>query len=258
MSISIDNYIYCGTIRHRRFTPISHSFSYPIFMAYFDIAKVDTMLSRSLLWNIDKPSLVSFYRKDYHGDTKKSLDEAVRETVYNKTGKMLEGPIRMLTHLRYFGYCFNPVSFYYCFDRNDKRVELIMAEVTNTPWKERHSYIISDKADKGTSLTANLDKELHVSPFWGMDHSYEWLFSVPEDALVVNMKNFKDDEKVFDATLSLRRRKLNIKNLVIQTMRFPLITARVVFRIHWQALKLWVKGAPFFIHPDKIKVKTEE
>ena len=91
-----------------------------------------------------------------------------------------------------------------------------------------------------------------------MDHSYEWLFSVPEDALVVNMKNFKDDEKVFDATLSLRRRKLNIKNLVIQTMRFPLITARVVFRIHWQALKLWVKGAPFFIHPDKIKVKTEE
>mgnify|MGYP001204772458 FL=1 len=129
---------------HRRFTPFSHSFKYKIFMMYFDVSKVDAILKKPWFFRVDKPSLVSFYRKDYHGDSNISLDRSVRETVYEKTGKKLHGPIRALTHLRYFGYCFNPVTFYYCFDKEDRDVELIMAEVTNTPWQERHSYIISN------------------------------------------------------------------------------------------------------------------
>ena len=255
MSLSLQNYIYNGEIRHRRFTPFEHFFSYPLFMVYVDISKVSTILKRSILWNVNKPALVSFYRKDYHGNPSIPLDEAVRNTIYEKTGKKIGGPIRILTHLRYFGFCFNPVSFYYCFNSSDSKLEMIMAEVTNTPWNERYSYIIDKKMLNGSkkNLVAELEKKLHVSPFWGMDHQYKWLFSEPDESLLVNMKNFKSDIKVFDATLTMKRKPLTIKNLLIYVLRFPFMTLRVVYRIHWQALKLWVKKAPFFIHPSKIE-----
>ncbi len=257
MSISNGNYIYSGTIMHRRFTPFPHQFKYKIFMMYFDVSKAETILSRPWFFRVNKPSIASFYRKDYHGDSNLSLDESVRSTVYKKTGRKLQGPIRILTHLRYFGYCFNPVSFYYCFDKEDNEVELIMAEVTNTPWQERHSYIISDKGEKNQSLTADLKKEFHVSPFWGMDHDYKWIFSKPDEKLAVNMKNFKDQGKVFDATLILSRNELNLKNFFMHVMAFPLITLRIVFLIHWQAAKLWFKGATFFTHPSKVNLNKE-
>ena len=253
MSLSLQNYIYNGVIRHRRYTPFEHFFSYPLFMVYVDISKVSKILKHSFIWNVNRPALISFYRKDYHGDPNKPLDQAVRDTIYNKTGKKINGPIRILTHLRYFGFCFNPVSFYYCFNTSDSKLEMIMAEVTNTPWNERHSYIIDKKMLKGSkkSLVAEIEKKLHVSPFWGMDHQYEWLFSEPDESLLVNMKNFKSKIKVFDATLTMKRKALTIKNLLISVLRFPFITLIVVYRIHWQALKLWIKKAPFFVHPSK-------
>ena len=221
-------------------------------MAYFDIAKVENMFKKSWFWNVNKPSIVSFYRSDYHGDIKENLDDAVRSTVKQKTGKNLKGPIRLLTHLRYFGYCFNPVSFYYCFNEEDTKIELIMAEVTNTPWKERHTYIISDYLNEHRNFISKMKKEFHVSPFWGMDHDYEWIFTQPERNIFVNMKNFKDGNKVFNATLTLERKEMNLKNLFFKILRYPFMTALVVFRIHYNAAKLWIKGAQFFIHPNKV------
>ena len=97
-------------------------------------------------------------------------------------------------------------------------------------------------------------KKLHVSPFWGMDHEYEWLFSQPTKNLMVNMINYKDEERVFDATLNMKRIPFTLGNLLKQVARFPFITMLVVFRIHWQAFKLWLKKAPYFIHPDKINL----
>ena len=122
------------------------------------------------------------------------------------------------------------------------------------PWNERHCYIINTKADSNqqTNLIAELEKQFHVSPFWGMDHQYEWLFSPPQQKLMVNMKNFKDGEKVFDATLNLKRETFSKLNLIKCMLRFPFITLIVVFRIYLQALKLWIKKAPFFTHPKKI------
>jgi DUF1365 family protein len=156
--------------------------------------------------------------------------------------------------LRYFGHCFNPVSFYYCFDDSDQKVEVIMAEVTNTPWKERHAYIIEEHTENNNKpgLTASPKKQLHVSPFWGMDHDYEWFFSQPEASLNVKMKNFKDGEKVFNVSLDLKRRAFSNAGLVKAISRFPFITLMVVYRIHWQAFMLYIKRAPFFTHPDKL------
>ena len=185
MSVSNKSFIFRGTIRHRRFTPFDHFFTYPLFMIYVDLNTIKDTIKRSWLWNIDKPAMISFNRDDYHGVGQGDLDSAVRKTIKEQTGHQVKGPIRLLTHLRYFGYCFNPVSFYYCFNENDTEVEVIMAEVTNTPWDERHSYVIHKKAKKGKmdNLTADLKKKLHVSPFWGRDHEYEWLFSQPKKNL---------------------------------------------------------------------------
>ena len=217
-------------------------------MTYFDISKVESLLPDSFLFKVDKPALVSYYRSDYHGDNKLTLDESVRKTVKEKTGTNLEGPIRLLTHLRYFGYCFNPVSFYYCFDKSDKKLEMIMAEVTNTPWNERHCYFITAKKNK--SFRQELKKQFHVSPFWDMEHDYDWYFSDVSDTISVNMINYKDEKKVFDATLSLSvSKKITNLNLFLSVLRFPFSTLMVYLRIHYQAFKLWVKGATFYDHP---------
>ena len=246
--MKLNNFIYKGNIRHRRFTPFNQHFNYKTFMCYFDISKIDTMFKKSIFWNIDKWALISFYRSDYHGDTKLSLDDAVRKTIRNKSDYNPKGPIRLLIHLRYFGYCFNPVSFYYCFDETDSQVEMIMAEVTNTPWNERHCYFIKDKKHK--NFTQSLKKEFHVSPFWDMKHDYEWYFNVPNDSINVNMINYKDQKKVFDATLTLKEKtNLTFKNLLFHAFKFPFITLMVFFRIHFQAFKLWIKGATFYDHP---------
>jgi len=248
------NYIYTGTIRHRRFTPFNRLFNYSLFMVYIDLDSVNNFLKKSWFWNVNKRALISFHREDYHGKSNTDLSKSVRETIYKSVGREIKGPIRLLTHLRYFGYCFNPVSFYYCYDEKDSEVEVIMAEVTNTPWKERHSYIIQNKIGDEKNLKENFKKKLHVSPFWGMDHDYEWMFTQPGENLYVNMKNFKSNEKVFDATLTMKQRLFTKKELVKQVLRFPFITMVIVFRIHFQAFKLWIKKAPFFIHPDKINV----
>ena len=254
MSISKNHQLYWGTINHRRHVPFKRFFSYPIFMAYIDITSLQTTMKPSFLWNVNKPALAYFRRQDYHGDPSISLESAVRKTLQEKTGKTFNGPIRLLTHLRYFGYCFNPVSFYYCFNETDEKVEAIMAEVTNTPWKERYAYIVDKQSQSNSKLkfSASPKKQLHVSPFWGMDHDYEMLFSLPEDSLRVHMKNFKEKEKVFDVTLSLKRRPFTNKTLLTALLRFPLLTLMVVFRIHWQAVRLYIRRAPFFTHPDKI------
>ena len=254
MSLSKKHHLYWGTIFHRRHTPFTRFFKYPIFMAYIDITSLSTTMSPSLLWNINKPAIVSFRRSDYHGDPQVDLEDAVRLTLLEKTGRSFKGPIRLLTNLRYFGYCFNPVSFYYCFNEADDKVEAIMAEVTNTPWKERYAYVIEkqDQTNNKPRLVASPKKQLHVSPFWGMDHDYDWSFSQPESNLSVYMRNFKEDKMVFDVALNLKRKVFSNRSLLKAILRFPFITLMVVYRIHWQAFILYIKRAPFFTHPDKL------
>ena len=242
------NYIFKGTIRHRRFFPFLQNFKYNTFMSFFDISEIENLFTKSIFWNVNKPAIVSYYRSDYHGDPSISLDQAIRRTVLEKQNINLDGPIKILTHLRYFGYCFNPVSFYYCYEKDGKNLKMIVAEVTNTPWNERHCYFITSKKNK--SFRQNLKKEFHVSPFWDMGHDYDWYFSDVSESLSVNMINYKHKNKVFDATLTLNtRKKLTKLNLFKTAIRFPLITFIVFLRIHFQAFKLWIKGATFYNHP---------
>jgi DUF1365 family protein len=245
--------LYFGRVQHRRFAPRAHSFRYGLFMAYLDLAELDRVFAGRWFWSTRRVALARFCRADYLGDPTLPLDESVRQRVAQVTGQRPTGPIRVLTHLRYFGHVFNPVSVYYVYDAADTRVETIVAEITNTPWKERHSYVLPQSADGARPEMHRhaFDKAFHVSPFMPMDQSYDWRFSTPCETLSVHMENFERGEKVFDATLALERQPITGTNLARALVQFPIMTIQVVTAIYWQALRLWLKRIPFHTHPSK-------
>ena len=246
--------LYFGQVRHRRFAPRAHAFEYRLFMAYLDLADLESVFRGRWLWSTSRPGLAWLRRADYLGDPQVSLGEAVRAHVEQETGKRPSGPIRMLTNLRYFGLSFNPVTFYYVFDAADTRVETIVAEVTNTPWNERHVYVLADETNEGSGAVRRhrLAKRFHVSPFMPMDIDYDWRFSAPRESLSVHMENYSQGAQVFDATLALERRTLSGSSLARALAFFPLMTAKVVGAIYWEALRLWAKRVPFYTHPTKL------
>ncbi len=245
--------LYVGQVKHQRYTPTPHAFRYGLFMLYLDLEELPTVFKQRWLWSVSRPALARFRREDHLGDKAVDLASAVRALVQQEAGIRLTGPIRLLTNLRYFGYGFNPVSFYYCFDETGKQVKVIVAEVNNTPWGEQYCYILPDAHNTGSASIKRflLDKRFHVSPFMGMNIDYDWRFKTPAGKLVVHMKNYQQGEKLFDATLSLQQRPINAINLAGVLIRYPLMTVRIIAAIHYQALRLWLKNVPFYPHPDK-------
>jgi len=250
--------IYRGRIAHSRSGPRPHAFRYRLFMMYLDLDEVGEIFRRRWFWSAHNPALAWFRRADYLGDATVPLDEAVRREAEHLTGRRPTGPVRMLTHLRYFGYVQNPVTFYYCFAPDGLRVETILAEITNTPWKERHTYAITlDESEAGdaepvpTGRAHRFDKAFHVSPFMDMDHEYVWHFNEPGETLEVHMENHVSGAKVFDSSLSLIRSEISGRALARVLATYPLMTVRVVIGIYAQALRLWLKRTPFHTHPAK-------
>jgi len=245
--------LYEGTIRHRRFRPVANEFQYRIFFVFLDLAELDGVFDRHPFWSVGRVNLAYLRRRDHTGDPTVPLDEAIRRHVEARTGRRPPGPIRMLTHLRYFGHCFNPVTFYYCYDRQDSSLQTLVAEIHNTPWGEEHLYVLSD-AQNIHPLSSwrrfQLTKQFHISPFMDMGISYDWRFSLPAEKLAVHLVNYDAGVKLFDASLALKRRPMTRANLTRALIGYPAMTLKVVAMIYWQALRLLAKGAPFFDHPD--------
>ena len=235
-------------------------FTYRLFMMYLDLSELDRVFAQRWLWSVHRPNLAYLKREDHLGDPSTPLDSAVRSLVQKDTGRTPTGPIRMLTHLRYWGHCFNPVSFFYCFDAPGQAVETIVAEIHNTPWHERHCYVLSETLNDTADAWRHyrLKKSFHVSPFMDMNQDYDWRFLQPGPRLQVHMQNVEQGEKLFDATLSLQRTDLTGQTLARVLTRYPVMTLSVVAKIYWQALKLHCKRAPFYPHPDKQEHSAEE
>jgi len=249
----LESAIYEGKVRHRRFLPVENVFQYRLFMMFLDLSELNQVFSKRWFWSVDHRNLAYLRRKDHFGDPADSIDSAVRSIVQKEAGHEPSGPIRMLTHLRYLGHCFNPVSFFYCFDAANKRVETIVAEVNNTPWHERHCYVLTEQFNDASDPWKHYRfmKNFHVSPFMDMNMDYDWRFLQPAERIQVHMQNFDKEKKLFDATLSLRRKSLTGRALARVLVRYPVMTLQIVSKIYWQALKLRLKGAHFYVHPSK-------
>lgn len=244
--------LYAGHVRHRRFAPRPHAFGYSLFMLYLDLAELDHVFDGRWLWSVERPNVASFRRSDHPG-APRPLDAWARDLVERETGARPAGPVRLLTHLRYLGYCFNPVSFLYCFDAADERVETIIADVGNTPWNERHPYVLHGGIDEGSTgkHRYRFAKEFHVSPFQDMDSDYDWRFTDPGSTLAVHMECLQKGAPFFDATLTMERREMTGRAMAGALARHPFMTGKVILGIYWQALVLWARRMPFYAHPAK-------
>ena len=247
--------LYVGSVRHRRLGAPVSEFRHRLFMVYLDLGELPGAFDRSPLWSARRPALAWFRRSDHLGDPALALDESVRRLVAERTGRRPEGPIGLLTHLRYFGHCFNPVSFYYCWAPGGEQLEAVIAHVTNTPWGESHAYVmpVGESADHGTATVSSgsFEKVLHVSPLMGMEHVYELRVTDPAERLAVNISSAdRDGKAVFDATLALSRQELTGANMARALARYPFLTIRIMARIYGHALRLRLRGARYFPHPD--------
>ncbi|HYJ22470.1 MAG TPA: DUF1365 domain-containing protein [Solirubrobacterales bacterium] len=249
--------VYEGTVRHRRFEPVEHEFSYRLFLMYLDLGELPGVLDPYPLWSARRRAPARFRRADFMGDPARPPAECARDAVEVATGARPAGPVRLLAGLRYLGHSFNPVSFYYCFDSAGERVEAVVADVKSIPWGERHPYVLARGEREGPVLSAELDKALHVSPLMGMDQTYGFRATEPGERLAVHIQSRPRAAagKSFDATLNLRRRELSRPLLAGLLVRYPALSLQVVAKIYAQSLRLKLNGARYFPHPQGRKPK---
>jgi DUF1365 family protein len=246
--------VYEGKLTHTRRGPRRHQFAMRLHMFYLDLDEMERALPISLLRR-GRFGWLSFCRADYLGNPAQSLKSEVLDLVESRIGRRPSGPVRLLTQVRWFGYVFNPVSFYYCFARDGVTLDAVVSEITNTPWQERHAYVLpAERAgvspERSRSVRASFPKAFHVSPFFDMAQRYRWLLTTPADDLVVTRVNQEEGRDVFSATLALERRPLSPAILWSLVLRQPLMSWRVHLGIYIHAFRLWLKGTPYFEHPS--------
>ena len=220
-------------------------------MAWIDLAELDEVFRGRWFWSARRPALAWLKRSDYLGNPALPLERSVRDLVEQETGLRPHGPVRLLTHLRTYGHCFNPGDLLLLLRRGRREIEAIVAEITNTPWNERHAYVLPARGGEKVAgpLSFRFGKRFHVSPFMPMKIDYEWRFAPPGRRLAVHMVNLQDGDKIFDATLALERREISGATLAGALVRFPFAALKVLGAIYWQAARLWAKRTPFHAHP---------
>jgi DUF1365 family protein len=247
----MESALYVGKLRHRRFSPRAHEFTYPVFMAFLDVDGLPDLMRVSPFSSYNRWNWTSYFERDHFGSPAQPLRERLAEDAASHGVMLPDGPIFLLTHLRYLGYVFNPVSFFYCYDRAGK-LSLLMSEVNST-FGESHNYWLTpaNQRECAAAKRYTTAKKMHVSPFMGMDLDYDWIFTPPGDRLVAHMNTLSEGKPFFDATLQLEHRPWERRELHRALAAYPLMTLRVIAAIHWQALKLWLKRVPVFTHPAK-------
>lgn len=243
--------IYIGELRHRRFLPVKHFFTYPLFLTFLDIDKIAESMKVSPLTSYNRFNWLSFFDRDHFGDPQLPMRKRLELDAAKHGIELPNGKIFLLTHLRYLGYVFNPVSFFYCYDLAGK-LETILAEVNNT-FGESHNYWL-DKAcslPSANALKYHASKAFHVSPFLPMDLGYEFTFTDPSTNLTAHMAVSNANSLQFDATMTMQSQPWSAACLHRALLRYPLQTAKVMFQIHWQAAKLLWKRVPVFTHPAR-------
>lgn len=226
-------------------------------MMYLDLDELPSLVSRHWALSSAKVGPATFRRADHLGDADLPLADAVRDLVEAETNFRPGGPIRLLTQLRYWGYYFSPLNLFYCFESEGGRIEAVVAEVSNTPWGERHCYVLWDgNRQEPDTLRFRHPKTFHVSPFMGMDAEYLWNLTPPAEQLKVSIESQRNGQTAFQAGMSLQRREITARQLTITLLTYPLVTMKIIAAIYFEALRLWWKKCPYFPHPDKSRSES--
>ena len=251
----MESCLYEGNVVHTRMLPTFHSFKYNLFMLCVDLNELPHIFKPYWFWSSKSWNLAFFRRKDHLGDPKISLDISARNLVEQKTGSRPQGPISLITHFCYFGYRINPVSFYFCFDKNKKKLDSVIAEINNTPWGEQHCYVFKcapyskNKKDKFT-----FDKQFHISPFMSMNLKYVWSLTRPSNKFSVEMETWENQKKILQVKFNTVRTQISHASLGRVLIQYPLVTFKVLWGIYFQAFRLWLKQVPFHTHPKYKKI----
>jgi DUF1365 family protein len=252
--------IYQGRVEHHRFLPKRHQLRYNLFMMYLDLDELDQVLSLSPFWSRSRWALAKFCRRDFIGDPEQDLKTTISQKIKEATGEVHNGPIRMLANLRYFGFNINPIVCYYCFDQQE-RLQNLVVEVHNTPWGERITYVLTGDPDSQLPrklFSQTFNKNMHVSPFNPMDMQYLLSSNTPCEKLQLNIQVVQEGQRHMNANLQLRHKPITAKTLNRTLLTYPLMTLKTAASIHWQALKLLIKGVPLYSHPKYLDKKIEQ
>ena len=254
--------LFKGTVSHTRTSPTLHRFKYSFFQIWLDIERPELVDNISRFWSSKKNNLVRFNRNNYlpnAGNETSTLRQNICKKIKQQTGKTFQGKTYLLASLSYWGYCYNPVSFYICYDQ-EGNLEFILSEIHNTPWGERFTYVhdISSNINNASSQSENkvsdklqfkFDKQFHVSPFMPMDLEYDWQFLIKQRTILISMNLHQQKKSIFNATLNLKGEELSSHQANKLPFNYPFMCFKVLFSIYWNALRLWVKGVTFFDHP---------
>ncbi len=247
------NQIYTGKVYHQRFSPKQHSFNYKLFMLALDVEQMDKLQGATGVFGFSRFKPLWFNAKDYlrsdndsknsHHSEPNTLTARITDKVQQLGGSDDISRITMLVQVRCFGIYFSPANFYFCYNHNDDCQQMLV-EVSNTPWHERHYYLVDIKQKH------ICEKEFQVSPFMDLNMRYHWRVKPPETdkTLLIDIENHKthgDMNKVFAAGLAMQAKPLTAKNIFKTWCSLPVMTMKIIASIYWQAVKLFVKRIPF-------------
>ncbi len=247
---ALNSRLLVGSVRHRRYTPKRHELTYSLFMPCIDLDEWKELSQK--VWGLGEKwwHWARLRREDYLGDG--DFKQSVQNKVFELTGERVEGKVLAVVHLRYMGIYFSPVNFYYLYDMKGEW-RYLLAEVSNTPWNERHYYAIpAETGNEGKNWQH--DKAFHVSPFNPIDQQYHWKLKPLNESLMVHLECHRE-EKAFDATLAMKAKDFSTKRLLSLLVQTPIMAIKVTLGIYWHALKLWVKGVPIYDHPNTFNKK---